>query len=69
MIVKMQRPISTNQPVPTALVYNQDRSIRFQVAFTTVADLFDSTELKVYVEVTVTAGVMKVVQKVPPQAW
>lgn len=69
MIVKMQRPLHTNQKVPTALVYNQDRSIQFQIAFITVADLFEPYDFKVYVEVTVVAGVMKVIQKVPTQAW
>jgi hypothetical protein len=34
MIVKVQLPLMTDEEVPQALIYNEDRSVQFQVPVT-----------------------------------
>lgn len=42
MIVKVQVPLATNEKKPLALVYNEDRSIQFQMPVS--AELLDKME-------------------------
>lgn len=48
MIVKIQRPLDTNDTIDLALVYNQSRTYTAHIDMTTVAHLFKDDEQKIY---------------------
>ena len=60
VIVKIQRPIVTNEVNPQALVYNEDRSILLTVPYSDVEELFEDGELKIYVQVHVENGELNI---------
>jgi hypothetical protein len=73
MIVKIQRPISTNEPVPLALIYNKDRSIQFTVPFSQVAGWFDSpatlANAKIYCDANTANGHLQINRRVRNRNW
>ncbi len=50
MILKVQKPITTNEPHPLCLVYNQNRDILFQAPLAELDYLFGINIFKVYIE-------------------
>lgn len=69
MIVKIQRPVVTNEPVPLALFYNEDRSLFTQQPFENVEPLFKEGELKIYVEAEVVGTLLMIDHRVEDQDW
>lgn len=51
MIVKIQRPISTNEAVPKALIYNEDRSVELIMPYTGKLAEIIGNDLKQYWDV------------------
>lgn len=56
MIVKIQKPISSSEPHPEALVYNESRSRMLLMPWEQCEPLFDGDELKIYVEAEIESG-------------
>lgn len=50
MIVKIQLPLSTNEPVPLALVYNEDRSFETRIPASQVQECFADDCAKLFFE-------------------
>lgn len=66
MIVKVQRPVAGD---PSALIYNEDRSIFHQCPVEDVADLFDEGELKVYFDADLVDDQLVFLERVKDQSW
>jgi hypothetical protein len=69
MIVKIQRPLVSNDDDPPALLYNEDRSVSLQVPFIDVAQLFGTFQLKVYVNAAMVGDTLVLGEIVPDQDW
>jgi hypothetical protein len=69
MIFKIQKPISSTEEIPEALIYNQSRSIFFQRPFSEVAELFEKNELKIYVRGKVINNILHIDRKLRPRDW
>ena len=70
MIVKIQRPIRTNERVPKALIYNQDRSVEYMPDLTDVEELFGPHEFKIYHHATINGKNQLVIgNRAPVQVW
>ena len=70
MIIKIQRPIFTNENPPLALIYNKDRSLYFHREFDIVLQiLFIDSELKVYHKATLRSGNLIIDRRVKDQDW
>ncbi len=50
MIFKIQLPLATNEAIPLALVYNEDRSIKFTTPVEKVEEWFIHHPFKIFVE-------------------
>lgn len=48
MIIKIQRPLSTTEDEPQALIYDKSRNIQVMIDLKLVRHLFLSNEVKVY---------------------
>lgn len=70
MIVKVQKPIMTNEDVPMVLIYNEDRSFQDMVPWNPMCEeLFENGELKVYYAVSIVDNTMVFHHKVHNQPW
>ena len=71
MIVKIQRPLSTNADIPEALIYNKSRTVMYQIPYVEVQQLFNGTlgELKVYHEAEVINKILHINERVEDQDW
>lgn len=71
MIVKIQRPLSSNETIPPALIYNEDKTFQVFVPWVRVANLFLNTKApKIYYEVLVKRNKVKgYIKRVPDQDW
>lgn len=69
MILKIQRPLSTNEPVPLALVYNKRRSVQAFIPFSLVAKQFRNGEAKFYFEGAIEGDDLRIVRRVAEQSW
>ncbi len=49
MIVKIQKPMISDEDVPMSLLYNRDRTVMIMIPFADVAELFGTYQMKVYV--------------------
>lgn len=71
MIVKVQRPLSTNLRIPQVLVYDESRS--FQQTFDydrEMQELFDDGAFKKYFEAELApSGMLVLEREVPEQEW
>ncbi len=50
MIFKVQIPMATNESIPQALIYNEDRSVRFMCPAEDVEEWFIEDQYKIYVD-------------------
>ena len=69
-IVKVQRPIVTNEEVPKALIYDEDKKVVQMVPLHTVLHLFKNDELKIYLRAELkNDGTLELKQRVSDRAW
>lgn len=69
MIVKIQKPLESNEKNPPVLVYNQDRSYEEFLEFTDGLRQAIGDRAKIYVEARVENGVLHLVREILPQPW
>jgi hypothetical protein len=71
MILKLQRPISSNEPNPRWLAYDKTHSFEtFFYPAPKTAALFKQDDAKIYVEAKpLTEGAFEVIKRVPEQDW
>lgn len=70
MIVKIQRPLMTNEANPQALVYTKDRIVDFTIDASKVDKAFGPGEYKVYHNASLSSkGVLHVGSRVADQDW
>ena len=50
MIFKLQRPLSSNMKYPPCLVYNEDRSIVFEMPMHRELEILFRDEFKIYID-------------------
>ncbi|MCK5923543.1 MAG: hypothetical protein KAG66_21590 [Methylococcales bacterium] len=70
-IVKIQRPLesSVDLAAAPALIYNEDRSVTFEVPMSEIGHLFQGGEPKVYHKAVIKKGVFKALERVADQPW
>lgn len=68
-VVKIQRPLATNEHPPQALIYDKHRRHTVQVPFSTVASFFHPEELKVYCLAKMVGTVMHILHKTTARGW
>lgn len=66
MIVKVQLALNG---VPSALIYNEDRSLLHQCPADDVRELFDPGEVKVYFDAELVSGSLVFLERVGEQPW
>ncbi len=71
MVVKIQRPLSSNIEAPPCLVYNEDRTFMYEMAMDSgVMDFFDEDDFKIYAHARLWAnGTFQVVCKTEAKDW
>lgn len=70
MIVKIQKPLATNEILPQALIYNKNRNVTLFLPFEQVQKLFREGELKVYHNAHINdAGELVIEERVRDQDW
>lgn len=69
-IVKVQVPISTNEEVPQALIYNRDRSIQVMIPVTPeLVEKMGASRLKTYHRSEFIDGHLIIHERVADQNW
>lgn len=69
MIVKIQRPLMTNEDEPMALIYDQSRAFLTQYPYTAVESLFEDGSLKVYHLAKLVGTELEIGVRVKDQEW
>ena len=70
MVLKLQRPLSTNAEVPTILAYNQDRSLLEDLTIDEGILSYFEDQYKVYVFARLWVnGTLQLVKPVPAEDW
>ena len=69
MIVKVQRPLSSNAENPPALVYDQGRTFQKFLPMTGDLAALIGHEPKAYFEAQIVAGLVVLGKRIPPQPW
>lgn len=69
MIVKIQRPITTNAEEPKALIYDRDRTFNLMVPLEGVRELFGTYQYKLYARAEIVDGILTIEGTVPDQDW
>lgn len=70
MVVKIQRPLSSNVENPGYLVYNEDRSLMEEMSGDAFSEYFEEGDLKIYAYARLWAdGTFQVVCRVEAQPW
>jgi hypothetical protein len=69
MIIKIQRPLSTNEINPMALLYNKDRSFEHMLPYADLAQYFIDGDLKVYHIATLEGDDFRIGDRVDDQNW
>lgn len=70
-IVKVQRPLATNETTPHVLVYSRDRSIDALMPVTAddLKSLFGRDRMKVYVKAEMRGTILHLGERVAEQSW
>ena len=68
-IFKVQLPVSSNVPNPSALIYNEDRSIEEHLDVNLVKQYFIGNEMKVFIYGVLTDEVLHLEGRAPYQEW
>lgn len=71
MILKIQRPLATNETVPMALIYNHDRSVEAYIPYDKeLAEVFGEAQKMYWLcNVPLGRGYIKMVREVEWQDW
>ncbi|MEJ7804358.1 MAG: hypothetical protein WKG03_00335 [Telluria sp.] len=68
-IVKIQRPLTTSEPIPVALVYNEERTLDIAIPMVMMRGIFPKHDPKVYFYATFSAGQLALDRPAPTQNW
>lgn len=70
-IVKVQRPLTSNDPTPHVLIYNEDRSVLYETDMSKkdIRNLFGRNEYKVYVNAELRGTILHLGDRVEDQPW
>ena len=68
-IFKIQLPIRTTEPVPKALIYNEDRSIEEIFPASSFKSLFENGEMKIFHYGELIDGTLNINHRAPNQEW
>ncbi len=69
MIFKVQIPMATNESIPQALIYNEDRSVRFMCPAEDVEEWFIEDQYKIYVNADYTHKEFAIHEIVMDEDW
>ncbi len=69
MIVKIQKPLESNQKNPPVFVYNEDRSYKTFVEFSERLRMTIGDREKIYCEAMIEDGYLLVIREVKDQGW
>lgn len=71
LILKLQLPLHTNEPIPVMLAYNEDRSLKEELSMDgNILSYFEEGENKIFVFARLWVdGSLQIVRKVDEQGW
>ncbi len=69
MIVKIQRPLSSNEDNPPALIYDKDKTVEIFVDFTPELREVLKDKVKVYCEAEMSHGEIVLTRVINDQPW